>query len=104
MIDLREEKIVNILEHYGDDAQLLKAIEELTELSMELWGLYKENPGSDGEVVTSKARKVCIVCEIADVFVMLEQLQLICGIEDRELNAMMDYKVDRTLDRIRNNE
>ena len=104
MIDLQRERTELILGHYGTKEQVLKALEELTELGKELWQLHKENAGNICGVVASTATKTCILCEMADVLVMLGQLQTICGITDKDLQVMVEYKIDRTMDRIRNNE
>lgn len=40
--------------------------------------------------------------EIADITVMLKQFQYYYGIEDKEIEEVMKYKIDRQLERIEN--
>jgi hypothetical protein len=55
------------IKHYGEGNQILKALEEMTELSHELWIVY------NGEQI----RTQCVLEEMADVRIMLDQLELI---------------------------
>ena len=83
-------KAGRILEYYGDEHQKLKAAEELSELETVL--LQNINKG-----VYCKEQ---IAEEIADVYIMLKQLTLIYGIEDYKLSVMVDFKLNRQLERI----
>lgn len=84
------EKIIEILEHYGHEAQKLKAVEELTELSEKI--IKEVNKGTDTGIGD----------EIADVFIMLTQLELIYDIDPFETRERIEYKLDRQIERIRN--
>lgn len=77
--------IAKILNHYGRQAQLNKAMEELAELAV---------------VIAHEDRKENVLEELADVQVMAEQVRLMWGIGEDELDRMIDYKVDRTIRRI----
>ena len=88
MID--KEKIKKIICHFGTHKQIRKAVEELIELS-ELLIKY-ENKGS--------MRKDDLYEEIADVEIMLEQIMTIFNMTDEHLQQAIDWKLDRTLDRI----
>ncbi len=57
--------------------------------------LYK---GSAAE----KYHKEHMTEEIADVMVMLKQFQYYYGIEDKQIEEIMKYKIDRQLERIDN--
>lgn len=85
------QKIKLILDHYGHDHQKLKAIEELSELI---------------EAIQTKSHSSVLLGEIADVMVMLKQLRLIYAIKFEDVDQMMDFKIERTLNLIRaeNNE
>lgn len=84
-----------IIEHYGADKQITVAIEELSELTKALCK-YKRR-GSSAETLFD------ITEEIADVTIMCDQLTAIFGIAE-EVGAMRDYKIKRTMERIKNGE
>ena len=87
---MAKETYKRIVNHYGKNSQKLKAIEELTELE-EL--IIKD---VNGKEVYQKA----IQEEIADVFVMLNQLLLIYGISDSAIDAEVNRKLKRTIERM----
>ena len=70
---MTQEREAAILEgaitHFGAEAQIIKAIEELGELSVELARDLNETPG----------RPDALKEELADAFIMLNQLELIFG-------------------------
>lgn len=80
------EKIRKILDHYGEEHQIRKTIEELDELKEALEG------GHNIEHILE---------ECADVMIMLNQLSLIYDFDKSMINVMMEYKIERTLLRIR---
>lgn len=70
MTQEREAKILEgAIEKFGAEAQIIKAIEELGELSVELARDLNEIPG----------RLDALKEELADAFIMLNQLELIFG-------------------------
>lgn len=71
------------LKVYGRDKQMIKAIEEMSELQKELckWTLGADN----GKQVQE---------EIADVIIMMEQMRMLFDV-DGEIKKMIAYKVDR---------
>jgi hypothetical protein len=77
------------IEHWGETAQMEKAIEELDELKAELW-----------EYMNSGRNYNKVLAEMADVCNMLVQLQLMLGIHGDDLAAVMDAKMERTMERI----
>lgn len=55
--------------------------------------------------ITRDVAPICIehiAEEIADCTVMLKQFQYYYGIEDKEIEEVMKYKVERTIKRIEN--
>lgn len=69
---------------YGKDMQLNVAIEEFSELIKEI---CKNKRGRENiESITE---------EMADCYIMLEQLVLIFGIENDEINRVISEKLDR---------
>ena len=76
--------------HYGDIKQLVKAVEEMSELTKEVckatsYGLTAHMDGLTEEIV--------------DVEIMLEQLKIICG-NRAEVASMRDQKLQRLQRRI----
>lgn len=72
------------VETYGKDMQLTVAVEELSELIKEI---CKNKRGRDN--------RDNIIEEMADCYIMLEQLAIIYGIELNEIVAMMYSKTQR---------
>ena len=89
------EKIKRILRRYGCKAQLVKAAEELTELQLILIQDHNKNFVYDTTEIYE---------ELADVYIMLEQIKLIYNIDEIELNTEIDYKLHRQLKRIENEQ
>ena len=85
----RKDDLEMIIAHYGPDAQIIKTIEEFSELTVEL----AKDMNSQGDIER-------ILEEIADVLVMLEQLQLIYKFDWPSVEAISNEKINRTLNRI----
>lgn len=95
--------ITSIINHFGRNNQLNKTKEELKELkeAIDELQVYIQCPVKSEE--SFKNKKYNILQEMADVYVMLEQLQLIMNISDDDINNMIRKKVNRTLFRIHTN-
>ena len=94
-----KEKLLKIIEHYGEEKQL-KYIHteyfELDEAILNYWNdetYYEEVERNDKEHIAE---------EIADVMVMLKQFQYNHEITDEQIESIMNYKIDRQLERIKN--
>ena len=85
------DKSLKIIEHYGENHQMFKAAEELSELQT----LILQDANKNGKVPKSR-----IIEEIADVYVMLSQLKTIYCIDSRDIEPIIDAKVERTLRQI----
>lgn len=72
------------IETYGKDMQLNVAIEELSELIKEI---CKSKRGNDN--------RKNIIEEMADCYIMLEQLAIIFDIPNHALNEVADKKIER---------
>lgn len=83
MIDERQQKIERIADFYGDK-QMWKLAEECGELIQAL-SKYQET-GDKKQVIE----------EIADVKIMISQIEYLQEIED-DVEPMIDYKIDRTM-------
>lgn len=85
----QKEQLQKIIDHYGHRSQKEMLFEEFVELQKEV---CKELRG--------KGDKHHIEEELADVYVMLQQLQLIYGISDEKVELEVQKKIERTLDGI----
>ena len=94
MTEIDRESIQKILNHYGMEHQSLKCAEEMAELQV----LILQDANSDYK----KVPIVDIVEEIADVYIMLEQVKLIYHITDDDIKRIVDYKLKRTFFRMEN--
>lgn len=84
----KQELYVKLRTRFGDVAQTIVAIEELSELQKELCKWLRD----------SKRDITPIVEEIADVRIMIEQLQAMLGC-DNCVEQIMKEKLQRTIDR-----
>lgn len=91
---IKNEQIKMILEHYGEEPQRMKACEELAELQVEIFH------NSSVDVIDSSKIYDNIVSEIADVYIMLEQVVKIFNIKKSDIDKAMTLKLRRTEDRI----
>lgn len=80
-----------IIDKLGERNQMIKCVEELTELSQVLCKMLSAD---DGGVTKDKA-----IEEIADVEIMLYQIKIILDISDEEIANMKNYKIIRTAER-----
>ena len=83
-------KIEEILSHYSQEQQTIKAIEELAELQKELAKMLNKQGDIDA-----------LISEIADVYIMTAQIMILHGIDLEELNREVAYKLNRQLGRIK---
>lgn len=86
----RKEQFETIMNYYGRRHQMLKAIEELTELAEVLIKVLTKNVGLER-----------IMDEMADVYVMLEQVRILNFIDGKELDDKIDEKLERQVNRIK---
>ena len=90
----QEEKRIERLKVYKelflayDEKQFIVAIEELSELQKELCKLLR-----------NKGKKENIIEEVADVKIMLEQIEYFFNI-DYEVEEQIDKKIERTKERL----
>ena len=94
-----KDKFLQIINHYGLDKQLKYIHSEYFELDEAIINYVDDECNYYSEVENSHLRK--IAGEIADVMVMLKQFQYYFDIEDEEIEEKMKYKIDRQLERIK---
>ena len=80
-----------IVEHYGASNQLNKSIEELSELITEISRYDADEPHHRGNIID----------ELSDVMVMCNQLMIIFNCFG-EVEERIDFKINRQLERIKN--
>lgn len=93
---------LEIMEHFGYRMQMKKLAEECFEFleavdNHEDMCMLKHNKG-DGDTVLSRT---FVVEEMADMLTLLTQFIARYNIRQDELDAFIDYKIERTLERIR---
>ena len=81
------------IKKYGKQPQLNMAIEEMSELTKEICKYMRGNNNHDQ-----------LVEELADVYITLKQVRMICGIEDKEIAKVKREKIDRLYERILKDE
>lgn len=99
-----KEKLLKIIKFYGVNNQQRKLMEEIFELQEAIFEY--ENSGwdfsdEDCEDI-ERDYKYHIAEEIADVQVMLNQFKEYYEITDEQIEGIMNYKIDRQLERIKN--
>ena len=77
------------IETYGKDMQLNVAVEELSELIKEICKSKRGNDNRDN-----------IIEEMADCYIMLEQLEIIFDVKPAEILVAIDQKMIRLKNRI----
>ena len=75
---------IQVLDKWGADTQILKAVCELNELSLALLH-YREGKISEDEILT----------EMADVEIMTNQLKLVFGFFEEELDDEVNKKLNK---------
>lgn len=85
--------MIDALEYYGNIPQIDIAIEEMSELIKEL---LKNRRGEENRSM--------IADEMADVYIMLEQLKFIFDINETELKVNAEFKIQRLKNRIGGND
>lgn len=98
-----KEDLLKIIQHYGVNAQQRQFAEEVFELQ-EVITIYELKNSVQYEIPLTELieTKEHLTEEYADVFVMLLQFMLYYDIDTDELNKMIDQKIKRQLERIKN--
>ena len=85
---VEKDKLQMIADHYGIKEQLRQLAEECCELAVE------------ANHSARKGTTVKIIEEIADVVIMMEQIIYLAGIDRKDIDEVIDYKLNRQLERI----
>ena len=90
-IEVENHLAIRCINCWGENEQLFMIVEELSELIHAI-SKWRRNP----TIITKKN----IVNEIADVFIMLEQLYSITKITQSQLQGALDFKEERLEERV----
>lgn len=74
----------NAIDTYGTDNQLMVAVEELSELQKEICKAFR-----------GQFNEQNLIEEIADVLIMIEQVKMIYGIRDKDVDVEIGVKLSR---------
>lgn len=93
-------KIYEIAREYGYEPQSRLIIEEMAELTKAINKHWRISRKFSNTQMAVDAAKNCIVEEIADVQIMLWQILHLLGVEDSEIESIIEYKISRQFERI----
>lgn len=96
-----EQKIQYIADHYGYEPQSRQLIEEMAELTVALNKAWRKTFDTVDKIPNMEDEER-IVEEIADVEIMLSQIKYLLGVEEDELSRIVESKLDRQIERIKN--
>lgn len=106
-----DERLINIVKHYDNDAQIRQLIEEMAELTQALNKLWRAEQGYINEYYDGykkgAAVKICresVIEETADMMICLEELKYILGVSDEEIKQCINVKLNRQLERMEREE
>ena len=85
----QDEKLKAITKHFGIETELTKLSEEIGELLNECYSNYYTGKNKDN-----------IEDELADVYVLLNQIKLYFNVDTLRVGQIVDQKIDRTVTRI----
>lgn len=95
-----EQKIKYIADYYGYEPQSRKLIEEMAELTVALNKAWRKTFDTVDKIPNMDDEE-CIVEEIADVKIMITQIEYLLGVSAMELDNMVNQKLDRQIERIK---
>lgn len=95
-----EQKIKYIADYYGYEPQSRQLIEEMAELTVALNKAWRKTFDTVDKIPNMDDEE-CIVEEIADVKIMITQIEYLLGVSAMELDNMVNQKLDRQIERIK---
>lgn len=99
-----DEQIQYIANYYGYESQSRQCIEEMAELTQAINKLWRAKhidtykPGAEEVIIKAEEN---FIEEMADVFIMICQLQELQGIDDNKFIKVIEKKLDREVKRIK---
>lgn len=94
---INKEIIKRNLRHFGERAVVDNAVEELAELIQAIQKTYRANDSYE-----FAQRRTALLEEVADVYIVLANVQEVFNIKDIELQTFIDAKQQRQVERIAN--
>jgi NTP pyrophosphatase (non-canonical NTP hydrolase) len=99
-----KEKLLKIIRHYGLKHQLKKLTEEIFELMEAITEYEMYRRSAFPSLSVENKYKKHIEEEFADVLVLLSQIKRHYNLDSEILKEIMDYKINRQLDRMKRGE
>ena len=96
-----EQKIQYIADHYGYEPQSRQLIEEMAELTVAINKVWRKTLDTVDKIPNMDDEER-IEEEMVDVLVMIWQIKYLLGIGEGELSHIMEQKLDRQIERIKN--
>ena len=97
------QKIRYIANHYGFESQSRQLMEECGELAQavnKMWKVKKRFANVSGKTIKECEAENNLISEMADVSIMISQLQELLGIDNDDIAEEVDFKLDREIERI----
>ncbi|MBQ2396774.1 MAG: hypothetical protein II304_07080 [Bacteroidales bacterium] len=97
---MNKQSIIEISEFYGFDDQSRQCIEEMAELTVAINKLHRlgKNWTNQDSIWCERMRNISE--EIADVYIMLEQMKYLLNIYEDDIETIINRKILRQLERI----
>lgn len=96
-----EQKIQYIADHYDYEPQSRQLIEEMAELTVAINKLWRRHEYYSTSKELAEAH-YNILEEMADTLIMIWQLKYLLGVGEGELSEIVEQKLDRKIERIKN--
>lgn len=96
----RQDKIIRETINVYGDKQYMTAVEEMAELMQAISKYLRINYSGCSDAAQKEAINN-ITAEMADVYVMFEQLQLMLNIKNGDIHAVINRKLNRQFERNR---
>ncbi len=97
----KRKKLKEIADAYGNDPQIDMCIEECSELIKALLKYRRKSNSNSSTGEEMSALREDIIGELADVRIMVEQMEIIFGCHDK-VKQVIDYKISRQMKRLEN--
>ncbi|GKH50336.1 hypothetical protein CE91St46_14470 [Eubacteriales bacterium] len=94
MCDLKKQNLANA-EYFGYEAQSNQLVEECAEL-IQAVSKYRRAEAEDEKMIALSN----LIEEVADVEIMLEQIKHLLQIQEGDILALKQFKINRTRERI----
>lgn len=98
----RQDKIIRETVNIYGDKQYMTAVEEMAELMQAISKFLRIDYSGCSDVARIQKEPIDnITAEMADVYIILEELQVMLGIKNGDIHAVIDKKLNRQFERNR---